>query len=63
MRICQATAGRGDLALSDELRLPRMISSFIRGPTLEPTKTQLPATITQAEITSPDLGARRSCRR
>jgi hypothetical protein len=26
-------------------------------PTLEPTKTQLPATIQQAEITSPDLGA------
>jgi hypothetical protein len=24
---------------------------------LEPTKTQLPAIITQAEITSPDLGA------
>jgi len=22
MRICQATAGRGDLALSDEFRLP-----------------------------------------
>jgi hypothetical protein len=40
-----------------------MITSFMirdiegRGTCLEPTKTRVPATITQAEIRSPDLGA------
>jgi hypothetical protein len=51
------TAAALNVLPSSDSPAPCPFISRAGDPILEPTKTQLPATITQAEITSPDLGA------